>query len=271
MTVTYTLQYKVKISKKQARAKICAHAMWGNHGNSYRPNSVQETQNYFLRKGINTNELTEWCRVSGHYVPDFENLVRSTWVAVGSRVSVVDSDGKVVDEMTGPGLLVFSSYKQHFEAACEARDRAVTQDSYSAFQECLSQGFASIDAFLNMQAKLWNKQHAEDKLIDSKRKRVSLEDKIDQWVPKISGGSRIAKNGKVWNHFKILKRVRDEEAIHPKVPGRTVSYSRLAKQINLFRLGIAQLLGNLHSLMGVLVPAVIINAIYMPDVEVVVK
>lgn len=54
----------------------------------------------------------------------------------------------------------------------------------------------------------------------------------------------------------------------PKLPGQGVAYSDLAKQINAFRLGIAQLLGNLHRLVSMPVPSVIINAIYAPDVEV---
>ena len=63
--------------------------------------------------------------------------------------------------------------------------------------------------------------------------------------------------------------MRDDNAIHPKLPGQGISYKDFANQINAFRLGIAQLLGNIHLPLGVAVPSVIINAIYMPDVEVI--
>lgn len=267
---THTLQYKAKISKKQAISKISAHAMFGNHDNSFRPGSIQEVQKYFLQKGVNTDELAERCRNPHNFVPDFENLMRSTWrTSGGVGVSLVDSDGEVIHEMKEPGLFIWSNYEAHFEAACAARDRAVEEDSYSAFQECLSQGFASIEAFINTQAKAWNKQHPENKLIDSGTYKVSLENKIDEWVPEMSGGGKTNKSDQVWNDFKTLKNLRDEDAIHPKLPGHGVPYRNFAKQINAFRLGIAQLLANLHLLLGQAVPSVIINAIYMPDVEVV--
>jgi len=266
----YTLQYKAKISKKQARGKICAHAMFGNHGNSFRPSSVKEVQQYYLQRGFNTDDLTEQCRSPHSCVPVFENLVRSTWRTSGSgTVSLVDSDGEVIHEMKAPGQFIWSDYEAHFEAACAARDRAVAEDSYSAFQECLSQGFASIEAFINTQARTWNKQHPDDKLNDSRAFKVSLEDKIDQWVPKMSGGAKVSKTDKVWSDFKALEKLRDEDAIHPKLPGYGISYMDLAKRINAFRLGTALFLGKIHRLIDQPVPAVIINAVYMPDVEVV--
>ena len=98
---------------------------------------------------------------------------------------------------------------------------------------------------------------------------MSLEAKIDEWIPKISNGARVEKNNIVWQRYKSLKKIRDDDAIHPKLSGQGVAYSDLAYQINTFRLGIAQLLGNLHILVGMPVPSVIINAIHAPDVEVV--
>ena len=266
---THKLQYKSILSKKQAKDKICAHAMFGNHGKDFRPKSPREVQVYFLRRGINPDKLVEECRNYKNFIPDFENLIGSTWKTVDASVSLVDSDGEVIDEMKEPGLFIWSNYEAHFEAACAARDRAIAEDSYSALQECLSQGFASIEAFFNTQARAWNKQHPKDKLVDSGTHRVNLENKIEEWVPKMSGGGKIGKTDQIWNDFKSLKRVRDDNAIHSKLPGQGISYKDFAKQINAFRLGIAQLLANLHLLLGLPVPSVIINAIYMPDVEVV--
>ncbi len=131
----YTLQYKPKISKRQAKDRICAHAMFGNHGNSFRPSSVEEVQDYFLRKGIDTDKLIQECRNPQNIIPDFENLIRSTWrtnlSGNGSSVSLVDSDGEVINEMKEPGLFIWSNDEAHFEAACTARDRAVIENSYS--------------------------------------------------------------------------------------------------------------------------------------------
>ena len=265
----YKIQYKPKLSKNQAKDKICAHAMFGNHGNDLRPKSPEEAQEYFLQKGVNTDILVEQCRDYKKFVPDFENLIGSTWQTVDASVSLIDSDKEVINEMKEPGLFIWSNCEAHFEAACDARDRAVDKVSYSAFQECLSQGFASIEAFFSAQARFWNKQHPDNELIGSETHKVSLEDKIEEWVPKMSNGKKIDKTGKVWNDFKILKKARGDNAIHPKLPGQGISYRALAKQINGFRLWIAQLLANLHLLLGLPVPSIIINAVHMPEVEVI--
>jgi len=264
----YRLQCRLKISKKLAIEKICAHAMYGNHGNIFRPKSKKEVYIYFKSKGINPFELAESCRNPKNKVPEFENLLGPTWEAMGV-VSLVDNrNGEEVFKMKGPGKFIWSTYEAHFEAACASRDRAVKESSVAALNECLSQGFSSIEAFLNTQSRAWNKLHPEDKLIDSVTHKVSLETKIDDWAFKMSGGGKIIKTGKVWNDFKTLKKIRDELAIHPKQPGYGISLGDLAKHINAFRFGIALFLGNLHRLLNKPVPALIINAIYTPDVEV---
>lgn len=264
----YTLQYKPKLSKKQAKEKICAHAMFGKH-EKFRPKSVKEVQTYFLQKGHNTNLLVEKCRDPKSYIPEFENIIGPIWHTTGGVTLVDKRDNEEIHEIKEPGQFFWTTYEAHLKAACDARDRAVEKDSYLDFQECLSQGFASIDAFLNTQARSWNKQYPKDKLIDSPRQKVSLETKIDEWIPKMSGGKKIKKDDKVWNDFKTLKRLRDESAIHPKLPGYGVLYKDLAKYINAFRFGVAFFLGNLHLLVGNSVPAIIINAVYMPNVEVI--
>jgi len=267
MTET-NIRFADRISKKKAIDKICAHARFGNHCNSFRPSSCQELQKYLIDKGVNTDKLAEECRNPNNAIPEFENLARSTWHSTG-KVALIDAQGDVVQEMGSPGLFVWSNYEAHFEAACEARDRAVSQTSYSAFQDCLSQGFASIEAFLTLYALGWNKEHPEDQLVDDKQHKTSLDDKLDVWVTKISNGGKIDKDNIVWNEFKKLKGLRDDNAIHPKLPGQCIEYKDFAKQLNMFRLGIAQLLANIHVLFRRPVPGIIINAIYMPDVEVV--
>jgi len=268
----YKLQYKSRLSKQQVKDKICAHAMFGNHGISPRPNSTRQVQEYFITRGINTDDLIEELRDPQKPIPVFENLIRSTWIANvsgGGSVSLVDEDGNVETEIKKPGLFIWSSYEAHFEAACDARDRAVKSSSYEAFLECLSQGFASIEAFFNAKSKFWNKKHPEDLLFDSKNQKVNLEEKIEQWLPKMSGGIQMDKSGQVWNEFKNLKKIRDDIAMHPKLAGQGITYDDFTKQINQFRLGIAQILANLHYILQIPVPSVIINGIYTPDVEVI--
>ena len=42
----FKLQYASKLSRKQAKDKICAHAMYGNHGVTSRPTSPRQVQEY---------------------------------------------------------------------------------------------------------------------------------------------------------------------------------------------------------------------------------
>ncbi len=268
MKKEYRLQYKAKISKKEASEKIYIHAKFGKHMISFRPTTPKDLDTYFLQRGVNPSQIIEECRNPKRNVPEFENLIGPTWDTSGGW-GLVESDGEVIAETKEPSKLIWSTYEDHFQAACSARDRAVSETSVSAFQECLSQGFASIEAFLNTIARNWNKQNPERQLTDSRSNKVSLETKLDEWLPLVSGGKKIDKSSHWWNDFKKLKRLRDDHAIHPKQPGYSMSYKELANNINSFRSGIASLLGNMHLLIGGAIPAQIINAVYQPDVEVV--
>ena len=69
-----------------------------------------------------------------------------------------------------------------------------------------------------------------------------------------------------WSDFLKLKKARDNLVVHPKVSSYVIPYERLCELINLFRCGIAGMLGQLHLVFREPVPAAIINAFYIPDV-----
>lgn len=269
MKVEHRLQYRAKLSANQAADKILAHARFGNHRQSFRPNDEGELNAYFARLGINPSDVIEECRDPSRTAPDFENAIGSTWITSGDGVAVIDDNGDVVAEAEGPGQIIMSTYQNHFEAACSARDRAVNDSSVAAFHECLSQGFASIEAFLNTAVTSWNKRLTHAPLLDSEDCKVSLEAKLIDWLPILSGGKQLDRTGHSWNDFKKLKKLIDEHAIHEKQSAYSMSYKKLARNIDCFRFGIAQLLWDMHLLLGQTVPAVIIDAVYEPDVEVV--
>lgn len=98
---------------------------------------------------------------------------------------------------------------------------------------------------------------------------MSFENKVDIWIPKLAGGAKLDKSGTMWQHFLTLRAIRDDAAIHPKAVGFGISYGDLAKKINLYRLGIAGFLFQLHLLSYVTVPRAVIRAMYTPEVEVV--
>jgi hypothetical protein len=268
--MSHKLKFIEKISKSKAIDKFFVHAKFGLHSLDYRPKTKSELQEFLLSKGYNTDKLLDSIRNPRNPVPIFENLIGATWTASsGMKVKQQDGDGNIKFELEGPGKIIFSRYQSHFEAACKARDRTVSNISYSDFQNCLSQGFTSIDSFLNECADQWNKKNPNDLLEDNFSKKVSLETKIDEWLPKISNDQTIDKSVKQWNDFKVLKKIRDEEAVHPKNSGGGIELKKLAEYLNAFRFGIALLLGNMHLLLGRPIPSIIINAHYISDVIVV--
>ncbi len=269
---SYYLQYKTKISLKRATDKIAMHAMLGEHIHSAeRPATKADVCNLLLSWGEDPNKLAEKCRDWRKNVPHFENLLGSTWHFPGSgKVEIVDTKtDESIGQITDPGTVSLSTYQTHFETACKARDRAVENSSYPDLQTSLVHGVASIESYITKLARAWNQQNPSDQLIDSKQNKFSLDDKFDIWIPKITKGKKLDKSDRCWNDFVTLRRIRDRVAVHPKLGAQIVAYTNLAKYINSFRWGIAGLLGTLHRLTGEWIPSAVINAFYMPDVEVI--
>ena len=261
-----------KISRKRAIEKITLMAVSGDHLIEPRPKSGTETALYFSAHGIDPIWLAEELRDCRKHVPHFENLLGSAWSIVGNAsVTSVTSDtherlGKTVK---GPGEFIDSTYTSLFETACKARDRAVEEDSYAEFLVALVQGLASIEAFINERAIVWNQKNPNAKLCDSRRDKVRFEDKVKLWIPAMTAGDEFDRGHSRWGLVKELKKLRDGMNIHPKTIGHGISYTGFARQINWFRDGISSTLLELHRLFGRVVPAVVIRAAYMADAAVV--
>lgn len=257
-----------KLSRERAFEKIAVHARAGIHLQSPRPTTKEDTARFFLRRGIDSRDVAERCRDHRAHVPFFENLVGATWRTTGT-VSIVDNEtGEESDVVKGHGVISTSTYQSCMEEACEARDRAVERGSLADFRSAVVDGSASLEAFVSMAAEKWNRRHPEDLLVDSKRNKVTFDDKLTLWIPKMTGGRMFNKSDSRWAHFKQLRSFRDD-GVHPKKAGYGVELVKLAELINMFRMGIAGMHQELHRLFRARVPAVIINAFYMPDVEVV--
>lgn len=267
----YTLRFKPKISRRNAKKMIVAFARYGNHYHDVRFKSDADVKRDLAARGIDFGHLAEKCRDPQARVPFFENLIGSTAVPIGgTTLSRVDhGTGETDLETKNPGKLVLYGYWATFETAVKALHRAVDEASYSEFHSAVVQGIASIEGYINHRAGVWNKQNPEDQLLDSRYDKVSFDDKIHEWIPKMTGGKGLYKGHQEWNHFRVLRGIRDHEAIHPKASGYSVSLTELADKINIFRTGIAGLLIQMHTLFSEKVPCVVIRAAYVPDVEVV--
>jgi len=243
--------------------------MFGDHSQEPRPTSNRETALFFLSRGLHPDALVRKIRNPSEHVPYFENLAPSTWLLTGSdgQVTLRSENPQEDIIIKAPGQFAMSTYQSHFEAAIKARDAAIRDCDYFTYFQCLMFSFASFDAFFAKLAMAWNRKNPTDLLRGSGAEKVSIETKIEKWLPKITGGKTIDKTGRQWSDFKKLKKVRDRSAAHPT--GRSgMTYEQLAEELNAFRYGIALLFINLHVAIGWRVPAAIINAHYFPDIEV---
>jgi hypothetical protein len=247
---------------------ILLFAKHGNHYHNRDFRSDADVKRAFARNDVNYEKLVIECCDFQKHVPFFENLIGSTAYSIGgSSLARVDKETGATDLNTqGPGTIVLYAYWARFEAAINALDRAVAKSSYTDFQSAIVEGIASIEGYIQYKAEYWNKHHPQQVLLDSANNKVRFDDKITQWIPIMTAGRRLDKSTIEWNHFVMLRTIRDDLAIHPKSSSYSTSYAKLAEQINLFRTGIAQLLVNLHLLFGDMIPAKIIRAAYAPDV-----
>lgn len=220
--------------------------------------------------GLDFQQLVEECRDFQSRVPFFENLIGSTWEVTGpGKASTIDlATGKEHVSVDGPGTITLSTYWSQFETAVAALERAISNASYADLQSAVVSGIASIEAYINHRAELWNRTNPDDQLLDTKAQKVSFEDKIDKWIPKMTGGKKHDKSIRNWADFKLLHQIRDNVTIHSKSSSHGTSYQGLANTINRFKTGIAGLLVQLHLLFNEKIPAIIVRNYYAPDVEI---
>lgn len=267
--IEHKLILKPKLSRRASHEMILLFAKYGNHYHNENFVTDADVKRAFQGNSIDYQMLVEKCRDPKENVPFFENLIGSTWtVSGGAKISRVDlTTGEEEFSVQGPGILTESTYWAFGEEACKARDRSIDESSHSALQSAIVNGIASIEAYIQHRAAIWNKANPTDMLIDSKTQKVSFEDKVKLWIPKMSKGVALDRSQRNWSDFIKLQKIRDKSAIHPKVQGYGVSLSNMADEINLLRTGVAGLIIDLHLIFHEKIPRVIIRMKYFPDVE----
>ncbi len=267
----YILKFREKISRRASHDMILTMAKFSFRGKSIQFTTDASVKRYLKKHGADFKQIVEKCRIFKENVPFFENLIGSTWtVAEGAKLAVVYKfDGQKKSEVQGPRKLTVSTYWELFEEALRARDRSVESSSYSDYQISVVSGIASTEAYINHRAEIWNKINPTEKLLDSPSSKISFEDKIDIWIPKMSDSKKFDKSIRNWSDFKELRKIRDHVSIHPKSVSYGISFPELAEKVNLFRTGIAGILIQLHKIYKEYIPAKIIRTFFSPDVEVI--
>jgi hypothetical protein len=147
----YKLQFKSKISRRSAHEMILLFAKHGNHYHETDFKSDADVKRAFARNGINFEKLVKQCRDYQQAVPFFENMIGSTAAPVGgATIARVDNrTGETDLNIQSPGALIMYRYWAAFEAAIEARNRAIDKASYIELQSAIVHGIASIEGYIN--------------------------------------------------------------------------------------------------------------------------
>jgi hypothetical protein len=253
-----------------AMAKYGNHYIKGRYGHPFKTDA--DVKRFFDEEGWDYRDVVEKCRDKDENVPFLENLIGSGYTidSTGGTVSYIDKAGEetVIGEDEGPGRFNYPSYAGLFEQATEDFKRCLDSAHYGHFLSCVSNGVASVEAYLNQEVKVYNKRNPGKELIDNKHNKVSFDDKIDQWIPVMTGGKKLDKGNQRWEHFKRLRSIRDGNQAHVKVPVLGANYRQLGELLNLFRSGVAGMLLDLHILFNDrATPAIIIRYAHLPDVE----
>ncbi len=271
--MSYKFCFDEKRTRRSTHEMILMMAKHGNHSYHGRFVSDAEVKRFFQSNGCYWADLVQRCRKPSELVPLVENLIGSTWVAPQGGVSIVGKattdEEKKIASLEGPGILTTKTYLQLFENAVASFHRCMEKASFGDFQSCVSNGIASIDAYIMHRAWIYNSTHPTELLVDSKEDKVSQDTKIDEWIPKMSGGKRLDKSGIRWSHFRKLRAFRDQGAIHVNVPASSISFQDLGELLNSFRYGIAGLRIDLHMVFGERIPCAIIRYAYLPDAKLV--
>lgn len=238
---------------------------YGNHYQykDFKFETDADVKRAFLANGIEFQELVEKCRNRNEVIPLFENVIGSTFISSNDgRTSVMSLKTGTEDSfIDGPGEVVISKYFSDYEKAYHHIDDAIEKMKFDDLQSAIFWGVTSIESYINYRAKIWNENNPSDKLIDSKDKKVSIDNKIDIWLPKMIN-RKIDKGASDWRDYIELRDIRDNEIVHAKNASSGMSYEKLAVLINKFSTGIAGILFQLHRMFEEKIPAKIIRGKY---------
>jgi hypothetical protein len=165
------------------------------------------------------------------------------------------------------------AHKADFLAASNARDEAIQKASFDSFYTAISKAFSSIEAYFSLRVAVHNKQCTDPALkLEERRPKggfVSLDEKITDWLPIMTGVNLEIGKSPGWSDYKYLRNLRNDVVIHPKPDAGLSTLDELADGINRFRYGVGALMFLLHQAFQEPMQSTIIRAMRYPTVRVV--
>jgi hypothetical protein len=267
------------LSAREARELVFCFIRWGEHRDDHLrrlPDAAVESE--LSARGYSLTATIEELQRNPHRaISHFENLLEGgTWeISASPGVEVKHSfmvDGVTFAEKVIKGhAIVRQSYKAEFTAACEARDAAIANSNFDSFYTALSKGFASLEAYFTLKVAVHNNKCTPADRLEEKRPKggfVSLDTKIQRWLPMLTGVSVDVTTSPGWNDFLYLRKLRNDVVIHPKPDAGLSTLEELADGINRFRSGIGSLMFMLHQAFREPMQSSIIRAMHYPTVRV---
>jgi len=230
--------------------------------------SFEEVKSWFQENEVDWTALITDVRYPETPVPYVENLLgaHSVFESIGSAsVSYVNAQGETEATYTGEGMLA-TDYAAKLEAACEARDRAIESRSVEELYTAITKMLSAIESFLWQAAKDYEGKYGARPEIDLASRQITLKEKVNKWVPIISGGHKLDLSKRDWSLVTEAIEMRNDQAIHPKQRIQGITHNELASRINEFRDGVASVLFRLHLVLGRSCPSKLIRAVHYPDV-----
>ncbi|MFH1653059.1 MAG: hypothetical protein ABIE74_03285 [Pseudomonadota bacterium] len=215
------------------------------------------------------NKTVEKCRNFHEGVPLVEDVLGGSFSAAcelgkfnGKTLLPKQEIGQTIE---APGIIAFSPYMHSFNYSLSRLYTGIEIGIIQDIQTAIVFGVASIEAFINEKAQIWNDNYPNDNLNDSKEMKVGFDDKIDFWIPKFTG-IVFDKSQRFWEDFKVLQRYRDNEIIHQRGFSIGIEYNDIILKANKYKHGIAGTLKYLLQLFDQKIPQRIIRATYLPEI-----
>lgn len=273
----YKYKRKNKISVKSAEKIILENLEYSNYSSmEVLRKSPKKSKSQLIKFYDFNNDLS--CREEAEKGKDYdhrfsvENLMdfQTKWQGTTARpIKTIDGISIEVEMPKNADVMALVTYEAVFEDSYNSLEQAVSGisvvDAYPLFITAVNKGIAAIEASLRDGADTHNLRNPENKLIDNFTNKTSFTDKIDKWIPKITG-KRFNKSNKVWQSFKRLRKLRDDNDQHIK-GAYAFSTDEILELMNIYKFGIVQFLFELDRLFDRRTSSLIIRAQYFPEVE----
>jgi hypothetical protein len=183
-----------------------------------------------------------------------------------SYAALRQGDQEVARIQGESGRIVETPYQERFNHSVRNLKRCTTGEGadYGDLLSCFSAGLASIEGFVNYKAGPHRHNLPRG---DEPDRNVSLDFKLDKWIPPLAADQLINKGEKYWQDFTEVRRIRNEFESHPKAVPYAIAGTIFCKQLNQWRTGIAMMLLILHAMTGRLAPPELVKNAFLPDIE----